>query len=131
MKKCMKILAAILVILMALQMCPLSGIADELDEDLYEDSGEIIIEEPDESIPDDIIIEDENESDSEEGGDVDLSEGDSDVLPEDEIDVDNEKRLPDEGEILFEDRSKRESNAKHFRMSNGQYLAAVYPYPVH
>ena len=34
-------------------------------------------------------------------------------------------------EVLFEDTSKRSENVKHFRMKNGQYMAAVYDKPVH
>lgn len=34
-------------------------------------------------------------------------------------------------DILFEDTSKRSENVKYFRMSNGQYMAAVYDKPVH
>lgn len=34
-------------------------------------------------------------------------------------------------DILFEDSSKRSENVKHFRMRNGQYMAAVYDKPVH
>ena len=33
--------------------------------------------------------------------------------------------------ILGEDISKRQANVKHFRMSDGTYLAAVYPDAVH
>ncbi len=33
--------------------------------------------------------------------------------------------------VIGEDISKREMSVKHFRMSDGSYTAAVYPYPVH
>ena len=36
-----------------------------------------------------------------------------------------------EAEVLFEDISLREESAKHFRLSDGTYVAAQYNYPVH
>ncbi|MCI9423047.1 MAG: hypothetical protein HFG81_10085, partial [Dorea sp.] len=37
----------------------------------------------------------------------------------------------EEAVILFEDEEKREESVKHFRMSDGSFLAAQYEYPVH
>ena len=39
--------------------------------------------------------------------------------------------LVSEPEIIGEDISKREESAKHYKMSDGSWLAASYPGPVH
>ena len=44
---------------------------------------------------------------------------------------DNAELVTSEAEILAEDPAKRSEYTKQYRMSNGMYLAAVYPEPVH
>ena len=42
-----------------------------------------------------------------------------------------EKKKPSTSKVLYEDISKREKNAKHFRLQNGNFMAVLYDYPVH
>ena len=42
-----------------------------------------------------------------------------------------EEKKPSTSNVLYEDTSKRETNIKHFRLQNGNFMAVMYDHPVH